>query len=135
MMGRLRRTGRRRQDENGILPLINVVFLLLIFVMLTGRMAAEDPGVVQPPVSSRGDPLAGDAVELTILADGSLRLLGRTITAAELRGSLPSAEPGAPRRVRIRADAAADSRQLVALIPVLRAAGVEAVELMAVPRR
>ena len=37
------------QLETGILPMINVVFLLLIFFMLTGHLSAIDPFEVSPP--------------------------------------------------------------------------------------
>ena len=43
---------RPRNEDERILPLINVVFLLLIFFMLAGRLSASDPFQVEPPRSS-----------------------------------------------------------------------------------
>ncbi|MCG8693196.1 MAG: biopolymer transporter ExbD, partial [Minwuiales bacterium] len=52
----LRRFTSRRSDDDRILPLINVVFLLLIFFMLAGRLSAGDPFRVDPPASVSADP-------------------------------------------------------------------------------
>jgi biopolymer transport protein ExbD len=64
-MRRSRRDGfrapRRRLDEDErILPLINVVFLLLVFFMVAGRLTAGDPFPIDPPESaSEGSPPEG----------------------------------------------------------------------------
>ena len=36
---------RRRRDDDPILPLINIVFLLLIFFMLAGRITEVIPSI------------------------------------------------------------------------------------------
>ena len=43
---------RPKTSEEGVLPLINVVFLLLIFFMLAGRLASVDPFRTEPPLSA-----------------------------------------------------------------------------------
>lgn len=42
---------RDKSSEEHILPLINVVFLLLIFFMIAGRLATDDPFDMKAPVS------------------------------------------------------------------------------------
>jgi len=54
----------RRPDptEERVLPLINVVFLLLIFFMLAGSLSVTEPFDIEPPASqSQGGPGAGGA--------------------------------------------------------------------------
>ena len=43
--------GRALDSDAGILPLINVVFLLLIFFMIAGQLAEQAPFEVEPPAS------------------------------------------------------------------------------------
>ena len=50
---------RPRNDEERILPLVNVVLLLLIFFMLAGRLAASDPFEIAPPRSASPKPVRG----------------------------------------------------------------------------
>ena len=54
-----------------MLPMINVVFLLIIFFLLAGRMDAGDPLPVERPELVQGDRPPGDLV-LAIAADGRL---------------------------------------------------------------
>jgi len=125
-----------RKEEERILPLTNVVFLLLIFFMLAGRLAASDPFDVAPPHSlSEGSP---ESEELLVLigADGRLALDGEPIEAGALEaavaGRLAGSE-GARRQVRVKADGGAEATQVVAVMERLREAGVERLELLAVP--
>jgi biopolymer transport protein ExbD len=41
----------RQSEENGVIPLINVVFLILIFFMISGQIQKTDPIKVVPPQS------------------------------------------------------------------------------------
>ena len=43
---------RRNAGEERMLPLINVVFLLLIFLILSGRLSSVDPFQTEPPRSA-----------------------------------------------------------------------------------
>jgi len=138
-MSRLKpRSASRRalQTDAGVLPLINVVFLLLIFFMIAGRIAEQAPFEVEPP-SSRAE---GDArrEEVLILLDAQGRAavggeeMSRDQVAAHLAVLLdgPDAEAPEARAVRLRADAAVDSATVIALIEELRRAGVRKVTLM-----
>ncbi|MBA1147249.1 biopolymer transporter ExbD [Ectothiorhodospiraceae bacterium WFHF3C12] len=135
MIGQLPRSRGRQREEAGILPLINVVFLLLIFVMLTGRMAGEHARGVEPPATAMGDASVTDALELMVREDGSLLLEGAAIERDGLALALNTRSKGSTKpRVRILADASADSRLVANLAANLRAAGADTVELIAVPR-
>ena len=65
-----RRRSGSGNDDDRILPLINVVFLLLIFFMVVGSLSATDPFQISPPTSVNGD--AGDPKDVVLLigADG-----------------------------------------------------------------
>lgn len=118
------------QDER-ILPLINVVFLLLIFFMLAGQLAATDVFTIEPPQSlseGKGDP--GQLVVL-VAADGRLAMAGEAIDAAQLLPRLKAAlAEDAQVRVYIKADAEASSVEVVKVMEVLRQAGAQRVHLI-----
>jgi len=125
---------RPRNDDERILPLINVVFLLLIFFMLAGRLSASDPFAIEPPRSTgEGQPERQDVL-LLIGADGRLALEGMVLESTTLEAALAarlSAEDDP--RVRLKADGGAEATEVVAVMEILRAAGVERIDLLTVP--
>lgn len=135
-MNRHRLLGATRQrpknNEERILPLINIVFLLLIVFMLAGQLTASDPFTVEPPVSLAEE--QAQEREMTILmgADGRLALDGAVVEVAALREAVQTrAERGRIGEVRFKADGQADAAQVVAIMELLREAGVESLHLLA----
>jgi len=121
----------RRSETENTLPLINVVFLLLIFFMVTGRLSESDPFVVMPPQSSSEVPPGERDLVMHIHADGRMALDGRAVAledlAAEVARLLP--DGGA---VRLKADGDADAILVVGAMEALRDAGVERLNLLTV---
>ncbi|KAA5604085.1 biopolymer transporter ExbD [Roseospira marina] len=124
---------RHTSDDERILPLINVVFLLLIFFMLAGTLSAMDPFEITPPRSaSSGEDNPRDIVVL-VGADGRLALDGTPVAEADFEAALAAQlteSEGA--RVRLKADGHADATHVVALMERLRAAGVTRVLLLTI---
>ncbi|WP_349369053.1 biopolymer transporter ExbD [Salinarimonas sp.] len=125
---------RPRNDEERVLPLINVVFLLLIFFMLAGRLATSDPFEIAPPRSaSEGPAETGDLLVL-VGADGELALDGARVEEAALRAAVAERLAGdAEAQVRLKADGRAEATAVVAVMELLREAGVERLRLLTVP--
>ncbi len=127
-------TPRPRNDEERILPLINVVFLLLIFFMLAGRIAATDPFEITPPSSASEAPAGPRDILVVMSGDGRLALDGETLRREALQAAV--AERLAvrdPVRVRLKADSQAEAAEVVAVMEILREAGVERLKLLTVP--
>jgi biopolymer transport protein ExbD len=128
----------KQDDEERVLPLINVVFLLLIFFMLAGRLSASDPFAVTPAQSaSEGLPEAPQMLVL-VGADGTLALDGDILDAAALEAALVTrlaarGEGAPPPRIRLKADGRAPAVRIVAVMEMLRDAGVETLNLLTVP--
>lgn len=112
---------RRRPAEN-IVPMINVVFLLLIFFLMTARIAPPDPFAVTVPASDAGDPAPGPAV-LHVAADGAL-----AFGAARGEAVFAALDPAAP--LSMRADTALPAADLARLLTRLVAAGLSEVALL-----
>ncbi|HSH44121.1 MAG TPA: biopolymer transporter ExbD [Arenicellales bacterium] len=125
---------RPRNDEERVLPLINVVFLLLIFFMLAGRIAATDPFRVEPPNSTSEGTVQVRKMILLIGADGRLALDGEVMAAPALRDRIQSvvADEGNP-GLLLKADGGAEATRVVGVMELLREAGLERVELLTVP--
>jgi biopolymer transport protein ExbD len=116
----------RQPPEDNILPLINIIFLLLIFFMLAGQMVP--PGVLsaEPPESQRGLELE-QAATLTIAADGRLAWNGELIAARVLTSR---AAEWSGERLVVRADGDLESGELMPILRRLRQAGIEDVTLI-----
>ena len=125
---------RPKSDDERILPLINVVFLLLIFFMLTGQLSAIDPIEVTPPISASGGVVEARELLVMLGADGQLALDDAVIDEEALKTALAERMEAAPStQVWLKADGAADSANVIALMETLREAGVERLKLLTVP--
>ena len=106
---------RPRRNEN-VVPLINVVFLLLIFFLLTAQITQPAPFPLTPPESA-SDVRAEDRDVLFISATGDLawnEAEGETVWTA-----IAAQDGDAP--VEIRADAATPAVTLAEHLDRLRA--------------
>lgn len=116
----LRRQAARPHHET-IVALIDVVFFLLVFFMLVGRMDATSPFELSPPVSAGGEALPAGGATVSVAVDGRLALDGVVQTRAELVERLRAASTGSnePLFVRVNAHAQAPVRHLLHLVTAL----------------
>jgi biopolymer transport protein ExbD len=125
---------RRRNDEERILPLINVVFLLLIFFILTGRIVADDPFDIAPPLSSSAGEVEAQDLLVLVGADGRLALDGQVLDAAGLKAAVSERlRVAADTPVWLKADGRAEAAQVVTIMELLRQVGVARLKLLTVP--
>jgi biopolymer transport protein ExbD len=129
------RAARKTDSEERILPLINVVFLLLIFFMLAGRLTESAPFRITPPESTeaaapQAAPEESRQAVLLLAADGRLSLDGVLVEQAALRAEMAERLTGNPGlAVRLKADGAAEATAVVAVMELLRDAGVARLQL------
>lgn len=121
----------RPDDDARILPLINIVFLLLIFFMVAGRLSATDPFEIIPPQSASGGQPANEPMLIAIGPQGQLALNGELVDEAALIERITAAGPAED--VRIKSDGRVEALTVVALMDTLRGAGINSVRLMTVP--
>ncbi|ERJ19143.1 biopolymer transport protein ExbD/TolR [Salinisphaera shabanensis T35B1] len=120
---------RPRSTEENVLPLINIVFLLLIFFMLAGVLAQNPPFELTPPATA--DTEQSTQLEnkvLAMAADGRLAFGGEPIE----REALPEALADWPddKPLQIRADGGLKADALGELFATLRGAGIAEVNLL-----
>lgn len=121
---------RDRRMEDNVLPLINVVFLLLIFFMVAGSMQVRAPFRVQPPDTANAADATARPGVLVVGADGQLALGGKMVDKAELRKRLAERDGGEP--LQIKADADMKASRLSDLLALARGAGIAKVQLITV---
>ncbi|MGE6315529.1 ExbD/TolR family protein [Shewanella baltica] len=122
---------RPDQTEERILPLINVVFLLLIFFMVAGSLSVTAPFDVTPPVSQSDGVDEPDAVLILISRENKLALDNEPITEAELLARIDmllSAEPET--QVTLKVDGELSGNQLVHFTQALYGVGVKKLRLL-----
>ncbi|WP_200196336.1 biopolymer transporter ExbD [Halorhodospira abdelmalekii] len=120
-----------KDPEEHILPLINIVFLLLIFFMVAGTLTAPPPFSVELPASERGGEVATEPLRIHLGRSGEIALEGREEGLTELEeavAKLLEESPGRP--VQVQADRQARADALLDLMDALRAAGVERIDLV-----
>lgn len=118
------RAPARSASDDALVPLINIVFLLLIFFLLAGTIGPTPQFKVDPPTADSREPLRQESIELAISEEGDVYLAGERIPLDELAVRLGAAFDEARRTAgtRIRLDLLADQRLVAArLDPVLAA--------------
>ena len=118
----------RRPSEN-IVPLINVVFLLLVFFMLTGTLSPAAPMDVELPTAAGSGPPRGVS-DLLVAQDGTLALDGKPIDPDELVARLDGAPGARQGELEVRADARVEARILLPLLARLQQAGLSRLDLV-----
>ncbi len=115
-------------DLINLTPLIDIVFLLLIFFMVTSSFREDERDLkVVLPGAANGDPIENlpELLMVAVNEDGSLHVGGRRLDQEELKRLLERArEKNATQRVMIRAHRRADVRHLVVVLDICAGLGI-----------
>lgn len=126
---------RRRDGNDRLIPLINVVFLLLAFFMVAGTIRAADTLKVDVPGVRSTGTIEGNAVTLYIDAAGTIALGHETMpleaAITRLRDHV-SDDPDV--LVYLKADRTSPSDVILPVLRQLSDAGVTRLQLVAVNR-
>lgn len=129
-------TFRKRKDRKGvtlsITPLIDVLFLLIIFFMLTGTFKRLGELELRLPGSSTSVPTAEEQeahqVELVVTEDGRLILEGSELEMSQLKRQLSAVLRSDPQsRVLIKAEESVEHGRIVLLLDIVRDSGFKGV--------
>jgi biopolymer transport protein ExbD len=114
--------------QEPMLPLINIVFLLLIFFMIAGSLQKLGPFDVNPPDSTAAGEQQPEPVVLWMSTDGKLGFEDQTGSVESIQSLLP--DDFAKHPVEIRADRNVPGKMVVAVLKKLQDLGVDKVQLM-----
>jgi len=130
---KLRRPETRTPPET-IVALIDVVFFLLVFFMLIGRMDATAPFEVSPPVAASGRDMPGGGATVSVATAGALALDGAVLPRADLLALLEARLGETPDLlVRINAHGGARLRAVLPLAAEIEALGAADIVLVVTP--
>jgi biopolymer transport protein ExbD len=123
---------RRSSQVLNLTPLIDIVFLLLVFFMLTAHFIEDEAIDIQLPVAESSQPSSkDDTVEVSLLPDGKLLVDGRAATMDNLEETLRGALHAPNKRyVRLKGDQAAAFGAGVKVIDAARSAGADSLDIL-----
>ena len=123
--------GRSRIDSHlDIAPLIDVIFLLLVFFMLTSTFLTPEAVELSLPESSSAEAVEQSPVTVTIDHEEALTLNGKTIQLKALQKAvkpLLEEDPGSP--VTLKSDASVQVQTLLKVMDAIRSAGGDNIAL------
>lgn len=124
----------RRDGPETIVALVDVVFFMLVFFLLTARMDATAPFEVTPPEAATGSDMPGGGLTLSVGDDGSLAIDGQVLGHDAALARLAAAAAAAPGiTVRINAHREALLRDVLPLAGEAEALGAGEVVLVVTP--
>ena len=114
-----------------LVPMIDIVFQLVVFFMLSSTLVSRDAITVDLPSSTTADQIVTESVSLIVRSSDELVLNGVRYTLAELDAALASdADRLIPGAISIEAAADEAYGTLIAVLDLLRRNGVEAAGLI-----
>lgn len=125
------RSRRRAALELGMTPLIDIVFLLLIFFMLTSHFVVQEGIQVDLPVTERSQSLPeGKTHRITVRTDDVLIVEGSAMTLREVGAYLKDRDAAFFKTpFEILADREASVQTVISLMEMLRDRGASSVNL------
>lgn len=120
----------KSSDDSNLIPLINIVFLLLIFFMVAGQIQMQDDSNVQPPSSDTLEGGASTVVDIIITRQNEVMLDGEPLTLEQLEVRLQQERFDGVEHLQIKADRDVKAAELGQLLEVLRLSGMGRIRLL-----
>jgi len=120
-----------RRIDDKIIPMINIIFLLLMFFLIVGNIFELVDEDVVPPRSTSNTLSTSAGTEWLLTRDGVVVLDGQAVGLSQLAARLEVSGP-LPERIILRADGNANSGALMPLMELLRKHGVETISLVTI---
>jgi biopolymer transport protein ExbD len=111
-----------------VAPIVDIVFILLIFMMLVSRFL--QPAVeVQLPGSTTAEARELSNVVITVDRGGQLIYQDKAVSDGELAAALKAVNPAEVDAVRLRADERVNVKRLVEVLDIIRGSPLRTVAL------
>ncbi len=122
---------RRRETLVDLTPLIDIVFQLLIFFLLTATFQDTPSFKVKLPKAKNTDVTQeSKAVVVTLGADGAYEVDGKVVDARELEMRLCLAAQGESSGVSIKADESTPHKFVVEVMGLAKTCGLEKLNIL-----
>ena len=117
---RRRLVGNKATQEENVIPMINVIFLLLLYFMIAGNLQPDYD--VAPPFSTQETEPSKQLPTLSVKKDGSMRFENRPVTLEQLK--LELARISGNEKLKIHADAKVDALKISEIMKTSAEAGI-----------
>lgn len=124
---------RDRRARVDMSPLIDIVFLLLIFFAVTTTFLEQSAIDLELPESSTSQATETTRIVVEIVASGEIRMQGEVVTAEQLEARVRDLSEQERERITVRADSHIEYGLAVQVIDALRNAGAGGISLPMVP--
>lgn len=122
---------RTKGSDEHILPLINVVFLLLIFFMIAGKLTPSDPFKITPSTSISSTKTIPDSAIIHMGKKGEITFQNVAVTQEQLKEKVEQFLKDTPKaKIRLKVDAEHPAGKVLTLMTTLRDFGVEKISLI-----
>ncbi|MDA0823500.1 MAG: biopolymer transporter ExbD [Proteobacteria bacterium] len=128
-VGRKTTSSRERRPESTV-PMINIVFLLLLYFMIAGKLHIDLE--VTPPTSAASTPPSGNLLNIAITNTGAVQYRGDEIAIPQIELELQS--DFKDQVVQISADGQADAVLVAQAVASLSKVGVKQITLLTLKR-
>ncbi len=122
----------RETEENhprvNLSALIDVAFILVIFIVLAASFRQERDIEIELPETDAVQPKNAEGLEVIVRADGSIRVEGREVARAQVRATLEELR-GRHTTVMLSIDRAAAAQAAVEVLADAQSAGFESVAI------
>ena len=122
----------QKKTRNGInmVPLINIVFLLLVFFMLSTTLVAPEKIPIEAPHSKNSQEQQESHISLTIVESGDIYYNESKVSLAEINETFhKGGQRDGEIKVLIKADSSARTKIVLSVLEAARAAGIGQVSL------
>ena len=114
----------RKPRAIALIPLIDVMFVILLFFMIGGHLEAFSPVAVDLPIADSGQLLDEGPVKVTLATDGRILVNDAIFTTYTVTDEIKRQLAVNPERIiTIKADANLEANKLVRLLEQVRLAG------------
>ncbi len=118
-----------RNSDLNLIPLINVVFLLLIFFLIAGQLANTQDQDIRLPTSVSNKPIEQQRITLSLDTRNQLSLNGEQLSFETLGVALQAALSEDTQPILLRVDRDVTAISLDRLLDTLRRQGIATVTL------
>ncbi len=128
--GLLKKTDETGVGEIDLTPMLDVVFILLIFFIVTSVFVTEAGIDVNKPVASTDRPKQGDLILIAISEAGEIWIDGDPVDPRFIRSRFELRLPDAPNSaVVIQGDAGANNEYLLQILAAAREADIQDISI------
>lgn len=127
----LTRNQRRQATDDNLIPLINIVFLILIFFLVAGRISAHDSVLFSAPKSVQENQLEEEDITILLDADGGIWLNSQPVDN-DLQTRLGTLSINADTVVVLKVDAGLNAPVLDPVLSALQSLGIQRLKLVTI---